>query len=477
MQKPLKNLGLIVGGMSLLALFLSTQVYGFLAEDVLSVFFHWIVEAWLVSAIAYFVLWWSIAKTRYTYPELKIVEHLFGVLLTMVSTAVVRMGVLFLFGGHAAVSPKGMLQIFLFLVAPSFLAFAVVCFTMFRMHSREIKPVVTSTRETSFPDQKAATTLSKENTKRTNWEKGKTKPIQTTSHSNNDSSNINVAIKKKILTWHQACLTGVDMDLLKKPRPMVGAILFFLGSIDNLCQANNLDDKNFAKLAIELLDKLGFQKNFTVPILNNFYTQQKKSEFAINANIEGGKKLNEFLSGKNEFAPLAFEALVREWAENPNFGQDELSLFQDASETPNPIENKPPSFDTIKNEQIINISHSDTESSKINIADKIQVNESAPPGAMPGTKPTSNPNELLRREIYEQVWNEIEKNQTDVGLWAECFASCEGDETRTKALYMNKRISVITTRMIKKSNSMKSYIGSCFDKPIKPKHTPFRKKK
>jgi len=165
--------------------------------------------------------------------------------------------------------------------------------------------------------------------------------IEKISHSNTESSNINIAIEKQILIWHQACLMGVDMDLLKKPRPMLGAILFFIGSIDNLCQANNIDDKNFAKLAIELLDKMGFQKDFTVPILKNFYTQQKESKFALKANIEGGKKLNEFLSGTNEFAPLAFEALVREWAENPNIGQDELFLFQEASETLNPVKNKP----------------------------------------------------------------------------------------------------------------------------------------
>ena len=135
------------------------------------------------------------------------------------------------------------------------------------------------------------------------------------------------AIEKQILIWHRACLIGVDMNLLKKPRPMVGAILFFIGSIDNLCQANNIDDKDFAKLSIELLDKMRFQKDITVPILKNFYTQQKKSEFTLKANIEGGKKLNEFLSGKNEFAPLAFECFVREWAENPNLGPDEVSLF------------------------------------------------------------------------------------------------------------------------------------------------------
>jgi hypothetical protein len=141
-------------------------------------------------------------------------------------------------------------------------------------------------------------------------------------------SKIIKAIDKQILLWHRACSIGADKNLLKKPKPMVGAILFFAGSIDNLCQANNIDDKTFADLSIELLYIMGFKKDIFIPILNNFYTQQKKSEFALKANLEGGRKLNEFLSGKNEFAALAFGAFLEEWAENPNLGPDELYLIR-----------------------------------------------------------------------------------------------------------------------------------------------------
>jgi hypothetical protein len=147
MQKPLLILWLSVGGMLLLVLTLVTQVSGVPIGAALSVFFHWTVEACLVSAIAYFVLWRSIAKKRYTYPKLIIGEHLFGVLFTMVSTALVRMGVVFLFGGHTASNPEGIWKIFLYLFAPISLAFWVIKFAMLPMHSREIKPVVTSIRE------------------------------------------------------------------------------------------------------------------------------------------------------------------------------------------------------------------------------------------------------------------------------------------------------------------------------------------
>lgn len=137
-------------------------------------------------------------------------------------------------------------------------------------------------------------------------------------------------IRKQILIWHEACMicmTEEGKDLLKEPRPQVGAILFFLGSIDNLCQANKIDDKTFGELAIELLGIMGFQKNITIPIVTNFYTKQTNNKFALKANLEGGQKLTDFLSGESVDAPLSFVAFVYEWAENPDLGPEDVSLF------------------------------------------------------------------------------------------------------------------------------------------------------
>jgi|GEM_PF-2638428 hypothetical protein len=138
------------------------------------------------------------------------------------------------------------------------------------------------------------------------------------------------AIGEQILLWHKACIismTGAEKDLLKEPRPQVGAVLYFLGSIDNLCQANKIDDQTFGEFAIKLLDIMGFQKKFTIPIVANFYTQRTDNKFALKANIEGGKKLTDFLSGENLMAPLAFGAFVREWADHPDLGPEDVSLF------------------------------------------------------------------------------------------------------------------------------------------------------
>jgi uncharacterized RDD family membrane protein YckC len=52
-------------------------------------------------------------------------------------------------------------------------------------------------------------------------------------------------------------------------------------------------------------------------------------------------------------------------------------------------------------------------------------------------------------ELYNQIWTEIEENKTDFGLWAKCFAKCEGDENKTKALYVNKRILVLKEELKK----------------------------
>jgi len=40
---------------------------------------------------------------------------------------------------------------------------------------------------------------------------------------------------------------------------------------------------------------------------------------------------------------------------------------------------------------------------------------------------------------YTQVANELETGKTDIGLWTRLFAACEGDEKKTKVLYIKQR--------------------------------------
>lgn len=125
-------------------------------------------------------------------------------------------------------------------------------------------------------------------------------------------------IRKEILLWHKACMFGIDKHLLEEPKPMVGSILFFLGSIDSLCKVNAIGEETFYEVGIELLDIMGFSKDFTIPILLNYYVERPENEFAINANTEGGKRITDFISGEDKSAPLIFGSLVKEWTKKPN---------------------------------------------------------------------------------------------------------------------------------------------------------------
>ncbi len=135
------------------------------------------------------------------------------------------------------------------------------------------------------------------------------------------------AIGKQILLFHEACNIGVDEEMLQLPRPMIGAILFFAGAVDNLCQANEIDDTTFAKLSILILESIGFPKDITMPIIKNFYTKINNSNFALIANVEGGKTLSAWLSQKNNLAPLTFGVFVRKWAQEPDINENDTYLF------------------------------------------------------------------------------------------------------------------------------------------------------
>ena len=135
MQKPLLLLGLTVAAVSLIALTLVTQFSRIPADAAWTTFVHWAIEAWAASAIAYSLLWQAMRSRDGLILRLHSGAHVFGVLSTMLATAAVRMGVVVVFGGRAALDPEGGLQIFLFLVVPSAVAFAVIGSAMIRMRS------------------------------------------------------------------------------------------------------------------------------------------------------------------------------------------------------------------------------------------------------------------------------------------------------------------------------------------------------
>ncbi len=91
-----------------------------------------------------------------------------------------------------------------------------------------------------------------------------------------------------------------------------------------------------------------------------------------------------------------------------------------------PISNIPPEKTTVK--KLSSQKNNDNDRSEIKKEKNVTINEN---------------------ELYEQIWKEIEENKTDIGLWAKCFSTCEGDENKTKALYVNERILVLKENLKK----------------------------
>jgi len=49
-----------------------------------------------------------------------------------------------------------------------------------------------------------------------------------------------------------------------------------------------------------------------------------------------------------------------------------------------------------------------------------------------------DPNE--EEQLYAQVSTELTRGDLDEGLWAKCFADCDGEENAAKALYLKRRV-------------------------------------
>lgn len=52
--------------------------------------------------------------------------------------------------------------------------------------------------------------------------------------------------------------------------------------------------------------------------------------------------------------------------------------------------------------------------------------------------------------IYTAIFNELENKTYDKGLWTRLFAECNGDETKTKVMYIKRRAKILVDNEIKK---------------------------
>jgi len=58
--------------------------------------------------------------------------------------------------------------------------------------------------------------------------------------------------------------------------------------------------------------------------------------------------------------------------------------------------------------------------------------------------------------IYEQVAAELEAGNRKEGLWAKCFAECDGDDNKAKALYLKTRVEQLTGKKKRKPKNQSS---------------------
>ena len=80
------------------------------------------------------------------------------------------------------------------------------------------------------------------------------------------------------------------------------------------------------------------------------------------------------------------------------------------------------------------------------------------PQATAGVQPKQTPatNETNDDEIYESIARELADKNINQGLWTRLFAEAEGDENKTKALYIKRRAEILTEEKNKKLEEVKA---------------------
>ena len=137
------------------------------------------------------------------------------------------------------------------------------------------------------------------------------------------------AIKEIILLWHSVCMKYVEIEKLSEPRPLVGTCCFFIGSIDAICQATKLNDKDFAEITVTLMIDMNFPLAVVQSIMTNFYGKNERVTFAFNAIKAGIDSLLKWYntSFMNEDSTKVLSIQISEWYKNPNISSNELTLF------------------------------------------------------------------------------------------------------------------------------------------------------
>jgi len=123
----------------------------------------------------------------------------------------------------------------------------------------------------------------------------------------------------KMFSWVKACLLLIhaDHELKLSPRAKLAVDVFFLGSIDYLCQCHCLANKWFGVTVDEVFCTISpFSELSGVALFIN-YNNFLKFDFSRKVLDDGGSLCQKWFSRENPDAPMALWSFVNEWNETP----------------------------------------------------------------------------------------------------------------------------------------------------------------
>jgi len=139
------------------------------------------------------------------------------------------------------------------------------------------------------------------------------------------------ALSKFINLWYNACMMDIKEEKLFDPRPKVGAVCFFIGSIDSLCQSLQLDDRKFISISLNFFRDKHFYKfdQIAPAILDNYFLRNQRIKFATDAMKIGMDSFKDWYNSSflSTIQLETFSYLISEWNRKPNLEGEELFIL------------------------------------------------------------------------------------------------------------------------------------------------------
>lgn len=139
------------------------------------------------------------------------------------------------------------------------------------------------------------------------------------------------ALNEILNLWYNACTIEINPEYLFEPRPKLGSVCFFIGSIDSFCQSLGFSDEKFLEIALNFFKDKNFYKfdEIASAVLLNYFGNNQRVKFATdNMKIGMDASRDWYNSSFLSTTPLErFANLIREWNRKPNLEGEELFLL------------------------------------------------------------------------------------------------------------------------------------------------------